>query len=62
MKVFYRFFISFIILTLLLSPLYVMTGCQGKQGIQGPQGEQGIQGPQGEQGEQGPQGEQGIQG
>ncbi len=62
MKVFYRFFISFIILTLFLSPLYILTGCQGEQGIQGPQGEQGIQGPQGEQGIQGLQGEQGIQG
>lgn len=62
MKVFYRFFISLIILTLFLSPLYILAGCQGEQGLAGPQGEQGIQGPTGPQGEQGPAGPQGEQG
>ena len=44
---------------------WVLSGCEGKQGLTGPQGEQGSTGSKGDQGEigsTGPQGEQGVTG
>ncbi|MGD1946729.1 MAG: hypothetical protein ACFB0A_10840 [Croceivirga sp.] len=57
MKTKTRFFNS-IIVTL----LFILSGCSAEDGDVGPQGEQGIQGKTGEQGIQGPQGEPGVPG